>query len=399
MSLVISWIVCGVWALLSIPSLVFMLINSLNNTQPYESESSNKPTTNDDNSPTDSNATPPKISIVVPARDEATSIEKNLTSLLKSDYPNLEIVAVNDRSQDNTGDLMDKVAAEHENIKVIHVSELPADWLGKNHAMQVAAAQATGDWILFTDGDVIFDPSALSRAMNYVETHKVDHLCIMPTMILSNLFEGIIVAGFTLCFAVGIQPVLVKTRFPLCYFGIGAFNMVKRTVFESFDGFGKIRFDVLDDVKLGKLVKQHGFQQMVLRNANLVSVRWQESAWGIVRGLEKNAFAASDYSVIRGVVVTLLLATLFFGPYLGIALTTGPTQWGYIATACLMHTMYTVMAVMLGSSLWAWPGLPVAICTMLLAYWRSAAITLKQNGIYWRDTFYSLKELKAGLYK
>src|SRR6266567_8232148 len=115
-------------------------------------------------------ATSPRVSIIVPARNEAAKIAAAMRTLMKSDYPNLEVIAVNDRSTDNTGAILDEVASESVGrLKVIHVETLPPGWLGKTHAMYLAARQATGEWILFTDADVHHRTDSLRRAVGYAE--------------------------------------------------------------------------------------------------------------------------------------------------------------------------------------------------------------------------------------
>src|SRR5947209_11821357 len=103
----------------------------------------------------------PRVSIIVPARNEEEAIEQALNSLLALDYENYEVIAVNDRSTDRTGQIMARVAASSHSgqpLRIMHHTELPSGWLGKTHAMWTAANQATGEWLLLTDADVIFKP-------------------------------------------------------------------------------------------------------------------------------------------------------------------------------------------------------------------------------------------------
>src|ERR1700746_1186982 len=113
-----------------------------------------------------------RVSIIVPARNEEEDIEQGLRGLLALDYDNYQVIAVNDRSTDRTGEIMDRVAASpaaHGCLRIVHVSELPAGWLGKTHAMWSAGLEATGEWLLFTDADVLFKPDVLRRALTYAE--------------------------------------------------------------------------------------------------------------------------------------------------------------------------------------------------------------------------------------
>ena len=143
----------------------------------------------------------PRVTIVVAARNEEAKIEEGLRSLLALDYPEIEIIAVDDRSTDATGELMDSIARESAGkLHIEHVSALPAGWLGKTHAMWIAGRKATGDWILFTDADVIFSPDSLRRAIAYIETERADHLVLFPTMIMHTWDEQMMIGFFQTMF-------------------------------------------------------------------------------------------------------------------------------------------------------------------------------------------------------
>src|SRR6202158_5273956 len=145
----------------------------------------------------------PRVSIVVPARNEEEHIRETMVQLLGLDYSNYEVIVVNDRSTDHTGQIMYEVAAgpqAHGLLKVIHVSELPSGWLGKTHAMWTAGQQAGGDWLLFTDADVFFKPDSLRRAVAYAEAERADHVVLFPRMIMKRPGEKMMIAFFQALF-------------------------------------------------------------------------------------------------------------------------------------------------------------------------------------------------------
>src|SRR5246127_1573373 len=136
----------------------------------------------------------PRVSIIVPARNEEETIEQALHTLLALDYDNYEVIAGNDRATDRTAGLTEGVSQDSHvsqklrdigesmarSLRVIHHTELPAGWLGKTHAMWTAANQASGDWLLFTDADVMFKPDSLRRALVYAESEPADHVVLFP---------------------------------------------------------------------------------------------------------------------------------------------------------------------------------------------------------------------------
>ncbi len=255
----------------------------------------------------------PTVSIIVPARDEEAKIDAAMRSKLALDYPRLEFIAVNDRSQDATGTLLDRLATEDQRLSIVHLDSLAEGWLGKSHAMHVAASRATGDYLLFTDADVFFTPDLLRKAVTMCEARGLDHLALAPRLECSGFFEKAVNLYFVMMLCIASQPWLVRTGWRMSYVGVGAFNLVRRSAYAQCGGHTAIRLDVLDDVKLGKLIKQTGLNQDVLDAGEGVRVRWQEGYWGVVRGLEKNGFAIFDYSLVKLTVgsVFMFLATLF----------------------------------------------------------------------------------------
>jgi cellulose synthase/poly-beta-1,6-N-acetylglucosamine synthase-like glycosyltransferase len=126
----------------------------------------------------------PHVSIIVPARNEEQGVRAAVESLLRQDYPALELVVVNDRSTDRTSAILAALAEEHPGrLRVVMVTELPAGWLGKNHALLLGARQSSGAWLLFTDADVVFDPTCLRRAVAYAEAQGLDHLTMSPRLL------------------------------------------------------------------------------------------------------------------------------------------------------------------------------------------------------------------------
>ncbi|MBI3861499.1 MAG: glycosyltransferase [Planctomycetia bacterium] len=341
----------------------------------------------------------PAVAIVVPARDEAAMIEEALRSLLSLDYPQLEIIAVDDRSQDATGAVMDRLAAEDARLKVVHVTELPAGWLGKNYAMHRGAAVARAPWLLFTDGDVVFAPETVRLAMKCVAARRLDHLCMNPGLVPGTYWENALTVCFGLIFFAGFLAWLVPTRWKGAYCGIGAFNLVRTSVYREVGGFERLRLDVLDDVKLGKLIKHSGFRQQLLVGEDLIRVRWQHSFWGVVRGLEKNSFAALHYSVRELVTTTAILLVVFLTPYAGLALLPGQAAWGYVGSLVVLHATYAFLAVRANVGARVAPVLPAMLLMFIYVMWRSAVVTLKQGGVRWRDTLYPLDELRRNQFR
>jgi len=388
----LGWGVFTIVASLTIPAIIAL---SLKHLLPYQHGLS----VSDSEKSTDNlSLSLPLISVIVPARNEEAQIRNGLTTLLKSTGVKFEIIAVNDRSTDATGQIMDEMALTDTRLKVIHISQLPEGWLGKNHAMHVASQRATGELLLFTDGDIIYEPCAIETAVRHFRRQKLQHLCLLPRMLPGTIFENAVVTFFGLAFAVGLQLHLIKTRWPLSYAGVGAFNLVDAKFYRSVGGHTPIAMDILDDVKLGKMIKKNGGTIDFQMAQELLSVRWQPSLWGVVTGLEKNGFASLNYSIPQFVLFTFVFLLTMMFPYLAPFVLTLHNASGFVATAILWHLAFAFVVFRMPGGLPLTPLFPVGAVLMAFAYWRSTFITLRQGGVRWRDSFYPLAQLRKGLY-
>lgn len=388
----LGWIVFTFVALWTIPSIIALAVKEI---RPHEPGRSVRDSVTDDES---TRIPLPKISVIVPARNEQAQIRNGLNTLLQSTGVDLEIIAVDDRSTDSTGRIMDEIAATDVRLKVVHITELPEGWLGKNHAMHVASEMATGELLLFTDGDIIYEPTAIEIAVRHFIKKKLQHLCLLPRMLPGGMVENAVVSFFGLAFAVGMQLHLIKTRWPLSYAGVGAFNLVESQFYRSIGGHNPIAMDILDDVKLGKLIKKNGGTIDFQMAQKLLSVRWQPSLWGVVTGLEKNGFASLNYSVRQLLGVTIVFLLTMVLPYVSPFVLPLQTASGFVATAILWHLVFAFVVFRAPGGLLLTPLFPVGAWLMAFAYWRSAVITLRQGGVRWRDSFYPLAELRKRLY-
>ncbi len=341
----------------------------------------------------------PRVSIIVPACNEAADIEATLAHLLALEYDNYEIIAVNDRSTDRTGEIMEKVAATAPSgrLQIIHITELPAGWMGKPHAMWSASNLAHGDWLLFTDGDVLFKPDALRRALAYAESERADHLVLFPRMIMKYPGEKMMVAFFQTLFVFGHRPWKVADPRTKDHMGVGAFNMIRRPVYDALGTYQALRFEVLDDMKLGKVVKNAGYAQRNVFGADLVSIRWAKGPWGVVDNLTKNFFALMSFQWPRALASCFVLAFLNFGPFAGIWLAHGWERLGYAVALFSMFSIYVGMSRKSDIPPYYFVLHPVSTALFVYTMLRSTFLTLGRGGVAWRGTFYPLEELRKGM--
>ncbi|MBI4820248.1 MAG: glycosyltransferase [Deltaproteobacteria bacterium] len=341
----------------------------------------------------------PKLSIVVPACNEGETLGPALTTLRALDYPNLEIVLIDDRSTDRTGQIMDEAREVDSRLTVIHLDRLPEGWLGKVHALDVGTKASSGEIILFTDADVVFARDALTRAVSYFEHRGLDHLCVVPDITSRSFVASTMIATALRGIALSQRPWNTENPKKKETIGGGAFNMVRRSFFEGTPGFEWLRLEVADDIGLAHLMKQSGGKPSVLIAGGLVAVEWYSSVWGAIRGMEKNGFAQiARYSLARGLLLAALMVGVGSAPFLAMA---HPFDWVRIAgvTALLVGAANGVLL-----SRWMkTPLLPQLLASpvgdFLLAFLivRSTVLGVARGGLIWRGTVYPTAELRKGV--
>jgi len=339
----------------------------------------------------------PRISVLFSARDEEEKLPAALRTLMEIDYPDFEVVAVDDRSQDRTGEILDAFAAAYPRLRVVHVDRLPEGWLGKPHGLEKAYDASSGEWLLFTDADVRFKPNVLRRAISLEKIHNLDHLTLLGDVEMVGFWETVLVTFFGIGFHLGTDPSQAANPRSFRYVGVGAFQLVRRSAYEASGTHRRLAMEVVDDMKLGKIVKQAGFRSGCAVAQNLVAVRWQAGLGNLVRGVTKNFFAGAGYDLRLVAFEAAVLLMMDVLPFIGVFLGHG---WIFgcsvIAVAIALSFHAGVAWVMRVSPLYALthPLGALLFCYMLL---RSTVVTLWQGGIVWRDTFYPLDDLKRGV--
>jgi glycosyltransferase involved in cell wall biosynthesis len=338
----------------------------------------------------------PSLSIVAAARNEAVRIEPAARSLLAQDYPGLQVVAVDDRSEDATGATLDRIAAEDPRLRVVHVTELPEGWLGKCNALAVGEAAASGEWILFTDGDVTMEPDAVRRAVSLAIQEHADHVAVAADLEVGGLGEAIFLAYFVYAFNVSQRPWDAKNPRSGAHIGIGAFNLVRREAYERAGGHRRIRMELLDDMGLGLIVKKSGGVSLFAGHDGLVRARWQEGLGGLIVGVEKNAFAALRYDALATIGAVALQLALSWIPVVGLFAADPRTRAAAILAWSGVFLAYATTARVVETRTWHAITMPIGATLFGYSILASMAQALRRGGIVWRGTFYSLRDLRAG---
>jgi len=343
----------------------------------------------------------PLLSVIIPACNEAENLESAVSTLKRQDYPDLEIILVNDRSTDGTGEVIRRLAEGDSRICPVHVQALPEGWLGKVHALQRGVETARGEWMLFTDADVHFSPGALRRAIALVLHQSADHLTLIPRTIQSGFWLNVAVRSFGLLFFLTTRAASVNQPGSRAFVGIGAFNLVKVEMFHRTPGFEWLRLETVDDVGLGMMIKRAGGSSRLALAYDDLSVRWYGSVPVMFKGLEKNLFGpgshyrwwlmllqvAMIWALVAAPVVALMFGVLLGSALLGIAGAAAIGMQLVFSLFCFYESPAEIPILIM------FPAGMLLISLMLL---RAGFQCVRNDGIDWRGTHYPVKQLRAG---
>lgn len=347
----------------------------------------------------------PKLSIIIPACNEAAALESALGSVLQQDYPELEIILIDDRSSDGTAAIVDRMAASDPRILAIHVEQLPVGWLGKVHALALGAAKAGGSWLLFTDADVHIAAGTLRRAIAYAMHHAIDHLAAMPDLWPNSLLVDANLALFCRAFTVALRVWAVADPKSNAFMGIGAFNLVRREALQRTAGFSWLRMEVADDVGLGMMLKQSGARSCVISARGMLGLHWYRTLREMARGAEKAYASAARCSLARVLMLSMVLVAMEWAPLAALALCGIGFQpvrpipgllWPGVAMLAAAAASSVILARWSKSRLLPALLSPLAAIIAAGVMLRSGWLGYRRGGIEWRGTLYRKDQLLAG---
>ena len=334
-----------------------------------------------------------RCSVIVAARDEAARLEATVRHLLAQRHVALEVIVVDDRSTDATGDILRRLTSEDTRVRAIRVEHLPEGWLGKCHACHVGAGVATGEWLLFTDADCWLKPDVIARALRVAARDAADHITLTPGVAAQTLAAQAWHLAFLGSLANWMSG--VNRDRAGAHLGMGAFNLLRGSAYRACGGYEALRLTIVDDIKLGLLLHRAGKRTRAFLGGADVECHWGTTVPHMMRVMEKNYFAAVDFRVapvVAGAIVfTLIWGTCIFGLWTRTAagITAGLAPWSLAVPAA-------VFARRLGWSPASAAIAPLFYPVLFCAVVNSAVVTLRQGGVRWRDTFYALDTLRRG---
>ncbi len=249
----------------------------------------------------------PKISILIPARNEEKNIEKCVRSILNQNLKNFELIVLNDASEDNTLEILKRIQNEDSRLKIIDNKTLKEGWLGKPNACQILYENSRGDILIFLDADTFHKENSISKGISFLLKNNLDFVSVFPQEIVDSFFEKIIVPFMNFA---------LMAFYPLIPFANGQFTIYKRDVLDKIGGFEKIKDEVLDDIKMVNLLRKLKFKIKILSGKDISFCRMYHDTKSLFMGFIKSYFAIFDYHFLLSIFVFTYLIFAFFYPYI-----------------------------------------------------------------------------------
>ena len=326
------------------------------------------------------------MSVVIPARNEEASIERTVRAMLAQTWESLEVIVVDDRSEDGTGAILARLAQGDSRLRVLTGSEPPPGWLGKPWALHQGSAIAAGGIFLFVDADVVYEPPAIAAAVAYLEETGAAMIALAPDVVMKTFWERVAMPQLAFALFAMIPTWLSnRTRIVRLAIGAGTGNLVRRDDYDAAGGHEALRDAVVDDVATARLLRRSGRRTLVVRAEDFVSVRMYEGGRAIIDGFTKNAFAVLDRSYVIALLVLVLGIVFHVLPYI---LAAGGELLSIVTVGIITLTrvvLFLSLRYPLHFAIWAHP---LMILVWSWIWIRSAWMTGVRRRLAWRGRSY-----------
>jgi cellulose synthase/poly-beta-1,6-N-acetylglucosamine synthase-like glycosyltransferase len=342
----------------------------------------------------------PKVSIILPARNEEKFIERCINSLVEQDYDNYEIVAIDDRSDDNTGEIIKKIAMKTPKVVYVLAEPKPEVWTGKNWACIEGFRRATGELLLFTDSDTVHTQKTISLAVDHLMSEELDALTVIPKMLCLDNWTKITVPVLTTFLHTRFSALRVNDPSKKTGYFFGSFFIIKRNTYESVGTHEGVKTDIVEDCALGKKVKEHGFKIKMVRGEHLLEAVWARdwsTLWHALKRLIIPLYLQSERTAV-GIFFAVLF--LLFMPFPILAYSSLFVNQSPSFVILFFTTAFTAGLFYLGCTLEAEKGMSMGLPPMslapvggliIVAGFMSGILNAKRsNSLTWRGRKYSL---------
>ena len=270
------------------------------------------------------------VSVVIPARNEERSVENTIRSLMKQKGVSLEVIVVNDHSEDKTGKILEALCHEYSNLQVVHNPILKEGWMGKTNALSVGAELAKGEVLLFTDADIHFRPLAVYSALKNMEQRQLDFLSLFPRFRWKSLFEHCVMPGFFLGLLHAGSSKIEDPKAPNSAVAVGAFLMIRRDSYVNSEGHSSIKSSLIDDLELAISLKKSGARVGVGLAPDLIDVRMYYGNIETMGAFDKNVLGPLGAYWWLGFLLPMVFGVLYGSGCVGLCLGAFYGKWSWM---------------------------------------------------------------------
>ncbi|MDO9100539.1 MAG: glycosyltransferase [Caldisericota bacterium] len=340
----------------------------------------------------------PRVSLIIPARNEEDGIEAAVQTRLKDEYPDMEAILVDDRSTDTTGAIIDTLASKDPRVTPVHVTKLPPDWLGKQHAMQVGLERSTGEWVLFTDADVHVVPGCLRKAIAHSVANNLDVLAVIPELRSKTFLLDAVIAQFVRTIVIMIRGWDFENPRTRSGAGSGSFTLVRRTALDRSPGLQWLRLELGDDLALGQMLKASGAHCSLAMGRGTVDVLFYPTLRAMAQATERAGFTTiGHFSMAYIVPLIVLYGGLELSPYVALLFWRMPIlQVAGVALLMVAQATCIMLTTWWGGGVLPAMAQPVGALMNGVLMLRAGLLGTFRGGVYWRGTFYPTSLLRKG---
>ena len=295
----------------------------------------------------------PRVSIILPVRNQARTVGDCVRSLVGLEYPNKEIIVVDGGSTDGT---RDQIQQFDQDITLVDEEPLPVGWVGKNWACHLGYKKSRGELLLFTDGDSVHATDSLARSVNYLQSENADLVTLAPGTILRSFWERLLQPPIFLLIMILVGGKLVNDDNRQNAIGNGQYMLFRREAYDKIGGHYAVRDKIIEDYSLGRLLKRAGMRLRFVTAPDALGVRMYASLGEIWRGWRKNFYTVSEKHMLpRAVTRIILMFTFLVLPFAilgyGIVLASATPLNAYLIAGLFMSGLLWLGIVMLDNSI------------------------------------------------
>lgn len=344
----------------------------------------------------------PRVSIIVPARNEEAYIRKCVDSLVKQDYPDFEIILVNDESSDKTLEIMYEYKISNSTIQVVNVNQTGDDWIGKNWACYQGYLKSNGNLLLFTDADSYHSENTMSLAVQNINHYRLDAITVMPRLICKDFFTQVTLPLLTTFLHTSFSPLKVNDEKSKVGYFFGSYFIIKRDTYEKIGSHAAVKHEIIEDGALGKKAKEENFKIKMIRGESYVQAIWARNSSELLKAIDRLVIPIFKENMVKSILLSLALFFLLIFPFVMFFLSLTlcvilPSMVHFVVlilTGSILFILLLTNLIQLSNTLFVNKiyslGIILGATIIVSRFFSRLVISNRKRIIKWRDRFYKI---------